>query len=353
MIPLKNNSNVDNSNLVDYPDGRIKDNTGSGNGTPVNRNVYGDLHSNISRMMRLYNITPNDLPDNETNGYQIIEAIIALASKNDFIMPITSASGVLNVGLKIGSMLVDEQVVCKATIDFTTETQIKGSDNISIALNVQGSFKANEYVRLIKTVSGITLVRLADNASLDSMASSLNYLKKASQSDEDAGVIDTKATTPLVNKTTFTKRVNGVDSTNYLAIATGSPGAKNGLFSSDEKKKLAKIKEVRNIGYFGGFDIGPNPGISLLVGGDCVSANMASQPPGGEDAFITVTIPNAMDNTNYKVRLDIESLGLLGSDNDISGIVFKVLSTTQFQVGLLELFNTVQSIKIHFETIQL
>ena len=65
MIALNNNPNVDNSDLVNYPDGRIKDNDGTGNGTGVNRSVYGDLHANISKLMRLYSITPNNVPDND------------------------------------------------------------------------------------------------------------------------------------------------------------------------------------------------------------------------------------------------------------------------------------------------
>ena len=56
MIPLQSNANVDNSDPTNYPDGRLKDNTGTGNGTPVNRSVYSDIHSNISKMMRLYGI---------------------------------------------------------------------------------------------------------------------------------------------------------------------------------------------------------------------------------------------------------------------------------------------------------
>ena len=40
---LTNKTNVDNTD-ADYPNGRIKDDTGSNNGTPVDEDVYGDLH---------------------------------------------------------------------------------------------------------------------------------------------------------------------------------------------------------------------------------------------------------------------------------------------------------------------
>lgn len=85
MRALNSNPNVDNSDLSNYPDGRVKDNTGSGNGTGVNERVYGDLHQAIAKLMRLYGIIPSGLPDNEANGFQIVEALKALASKNDYI----------------------------------------------------------------------------------------------------------------------------------------------------------------------------------------------------------------------------------------------------------------------------
>ena len=64
MRKLNSNPNVDNSDLSNYPDGRIKNDTGAGNGTPVNESVYGDAHQTIAKLMRLYNITGNKIHDN-------------------------------------------------------------------------------------------------------------------------------------------------------------------------------------------------------------------------------------------------------------------------------------------------
>jgi hypothetical protein len=194
--------------------------------------------------MRSYNIVPNGLPDSEQNGFQIIEAMIALASKNDYVYPITSVASVLELPIKIGLMKTDESIICKSNVNLTTETQIKGSDGLSLAFTNIGVFKTNEYVRLIKTASGIVLIRLADSVSLDAMVNDFSYLKKASQAEEDAGTIDTKATTPKVNKVTFVKRVNGLDSPNYLAKPTGDPDEKNGLLSSADKKKIDDIGTI-------------------------------------------------------------------------------------------------------------
>ena len=65
---------------TDFLDGRIKDDVGNvGTGTPVNERVYGDMHQFIAKIMRESDVTPNNLPDNESNGHQIFEAFRELA----------------------------------------------------------------------------------------------------------------------------------------------------------------------------------------------------------------------------------------------------------------------------------
>lgn len=57
---------------ADYPNGNIKDNP---SGTPVNVLTNGDLQMFFDKMVRIAGITPNGTPDNESNGYQLVEAI--------------------------------------------------------------------------------------------------------------------------------------------------------------------------------------------------------------------------------------------------------------------------------------
>lgn len=340
--------NIDNSNPLIYPNGRIKDNTGSGNGTPVNEFVYGDLHEMKDKLMRLYGITPNDLPDNEVNGFQLVDALRALASKNDFIQTITSVSGVLNVGLKLGFMLNNEAVLCKSAVDLGAETQIRGVDNSISTLTINGTFKANEYVRLIKTVSGVTLVRIGDSISIDAMVSELLYLKKASQVEEDAGTIDTKGTTPLTNKTTFIKRVNGADSPTYLATALI-----NGLYPKEHFAIVAGLgaSPIKNKGTASGLNLGAmTVGNNLAVTGDVTAAVVTFN-----DAGLTVircTVTNALSSTAYKVRIDCESQGSFDGDSRALYPSFKPISTTQFDIGIRESSGATQNLKLHLETIQ-
>ncbi len=241
-------SNINNSDPANYPDGRIKNNTGGGNGTPVNEEVYGDIHEMKDKLMRLYNIEHNGLPDNETNGYQFVEALRALASKNDFCLNLTTASDILRVPLKLGKLLPDESFILKATIDFTTETQIRGTlDNVTKTVSVLGSFKQNEYVRMINTATSVVLVRMIDSFNLDSAVTDLMYMKGASLAEEYAGVIADKATSPLTNLNAYMRRVNGVDSGNYLAIPTSDANARNGLLSSVDKEKIDNLADPTSL----------------------------------------------------------------------------------------------------------
>lgn len=345
MRQLDSNPRVDNSDPSNYPHGRIRDNDGSGNGTDVNERVYGDIHSMKEQLMILAGIVANNLPDNTANGYQLIDALIALASKNDYIQDLTTTAGVLQIPVKVALMKTGESLICKAAADKTSETTIKGSDNSVTAVTFSGNFKANEYVRFIKTGAGVTLVRIGDNVSLNAMVTDLLFLKKANYAQELAGSIDTVATTPQTNALVFVERVNGASSAASLATAL-----RNGLYPKEHFAIVAGLVGVRNTGWFSGLDVGGTG--SLPVFG-YTSAVATAGFPGDDESFVLVTMPVAMDDLNYRVECYVQSEGTIGFDNEISGIVFRPVSTTTFTVTLRGLNVAAQSLKIHMDVRQL
>jgi len=355
MRTLFNQPNVSKSDLVNYPSGRIKDNTGVGEGTGVNEATKGDLHQMLEKLMRLYAIIPNDLPDNETNGFQLIDALRGLASKNDFIYPLSTNGTILSVDIKFSQMLDNEYIVCLAAFNKAAETQIKGIGAGTFTITYSGNFKTNEYVRVIKTSGGVSIIRVADAVSLDAMVADALYLKNASQAEENAGSIDTVATTPLVNKVTFARRVNGADSSTYLAS-----DAQNGLMSIAQFNQLAGLTNtVINRGWISGLDVGGSTGALPVSGvgttGGITAANATIGGGGAPvDSFITITMATAMANTNYFVRMYIQGQSSdMNLDNDICSPVFKPISTSQFQISMREVATQVQSLKIHIEVVQL
>lgn len=67
---------------TDYPSGRIKDDTGIEDGTPVNQETNSDIQEFFAKMMRQAGIDPNGLPDNEYSGNQYWQAFERFLSKH-------------------------------------------------------------------------------------------------------------------------------------------------------------------------------------------------------------------------------------------------------------------------------
>lgn len=346
---MRNKATLSNIDLSDpnYLLGRIKNDTGSSDGTPVNEFVYGDIHQFFAKLLNLAGITPNDIPDNELNGYQTIEALISIASKNDYVYDLSSVSSVLQVGVKIGLMKTNEFLICKAANDFTSETTIKGSDNVIISVVTTSNFKTGDCVMITKTASNIRIDRLIDAVNLDVVVSEYNYLKKATQTQENTGTSELVATTPKTNKTVFERRVNGLDSPTYLATSL-----QNGIYPKEHFIIVQALANVRNKGWISGIDVGGSSG-ALAKSGDIVSATASSSGSPVNDTAITVNLVNAMNDLNYVVKMYVQSEGSIGQDNDIGCPIFKVISTTQFIIGIHETAESTQSLKIHIEVEQL
>lgn len=143
---------------AEYPNGRIKDNDGSNNGTPVNEFIYGDLHETFAKLMRRYAISYNNLPDNEINGFQIVEALRALPSKNDKLTTIGIDSTSLTAALKVGSLEVNEVFIGLSTVDSIGSTNFKGTlDNQTKNINLIEPFLSGDYLMLINTQNNVTI----------------------------------------------------------------------------------------------------------------------------------------------------------------------------------------------------
>ena len=339
-------TNIDNSDPANYPNGRIKNNTGAGNGTPVNEFVYGDLQEAKDKLMRLYGINYNGLPDNETNGYQLVDAMIALASKNDFLLNLSDVSGVISVPLKLGKLKDNESFVTKASFDKGAQTTVKGSDNVTKAVSFIGDFKTNEYVRMINTASSVVLVRLVDGFNIDTVVSELLYLKKATQAQENAGTLDSVATSPLTNKTVFTSRVK---EDAYLASET-----ENGTYPKEHFEIVENIgaSSTKNIGGFSGLNVeGGSVGGTYPVFGDVTTATILNAASDG--SRIRIDFANTMDNSNYFVRVHIKSEGDPLSDRLIFGATTRNYTTTSFEFQISDKDNSTQNLKLTFEVVQL
>lgn len=351
-----NQTNIDNSDPVNYPNSRIKNNTGSGDGTPVNEQVYGDIHEFFAKMMRLASLSFNHQPENESKGYQYIQALELIATDNDKIksMYTLGSTGKVGTTINLDRLNIDESFIMLSSINITNETILsRGTGGgtavgIQLAITFKGTpIKAGDYVRFIITGNGCDLVRLADGDTFNLMAEALNYLTAASQAEEDAGAITTKATTPLTNFTAFAERVIGTASADFLVTQIA-----NGLMSAADKLKLDTLQnDEKNYGTFGPFDVNTGSvGDFYGISGDIDSAQIIKRTSVGQ--VVEVTLANSMDSSDYEPRINIQSLATIEVDNDIRPMVFKIINASVFHLVFEETSGGLQSLQIHVSVIQ-
>ena len=172
--------NIDGSDLINYPDKRIRNNDGSGNGTPVNEQVYGDIHEFFGKIMREQKINYNGLPDNVTNGYQLYEAFTETPSKNDYIKQIIlTAPDTILIPNRISSLKEFESISFRANFDSSNAiVLIKGTDNLVKNVSILGSWKSGDTVKLVNYSNVITLVGVYDSQNVPNLAQTLSNIQQ-------------------------------------------------------------------------------------------------------------------------------------------------------------------------------
>ena len=173
--------NIDGSDLVAYPNKRIRNNDGSGNGTPVDEYNYGDIHELMAKFMRDSKLPYNGLPDNEQNGHQLYEAFLNVAGKNALVKNLSLFNATtISIPIKIDVLKADETLLFKSSFDsLPTYVNIKGTDGVTKALNIAGVFKVNQLVRLINTPTQIILLGLYDTQNAPDLITRLANLENS------------------------------------------------------------------------------------------------------------------------------------------------------------------------------
>jgi len=142
----------------DYPNGRVRDKVGAVVGTTLTEILNGDSIQFFQKLIIDAGITENDTPDNDSNGYQLIDALVdkinktgvqrstsvtglvatATSSEQDFLTVTPSAlvgfdDIKVNVSLSAG-------YVGGTTITLTTKLYVNGVEKHSISLNGSVNF---------------------------------------------------------------------------------------------------------------------------------------------------------------------------------------------------------------------
>lgn len=75
MRTIKNLPVPKEQDLIKFPNSTILNETDTNDGTPVVREIYGDFITNIYAFLVDRGIIPNEIEDNEVNGYQFLDAL--------------------------------------------------------------------------------------------------------------------------------------------------------------------------------------------------------------------------------------------------------------------------------------
>lgn len=190
-----NQRNIDKSDLANYPDARIRNNTGSNDGTPISEAVYGDIHETFAKFMRESGLSYNNLPDNVSNGYQLFEAIKRVASKNDFIGSATKqGNDTVYFDAPLNIFKDKESMIFSVNFDSADALNkaICPAPNFSKTLVISGTFKSGQKVRLINEASRIVVSGIYETNDVPNLLQRLTYLESV------IGTMN-KIITPIVN----------------------------------------------------------------------------------------------------------------------------------------------------------
>ena len=161
MRQLVNVTNVDAPD-GDYPKGRVRDKVGAVLGTEYSEILHGDVIQLFQKLVIDSGITENDLPDNVTNGYQLLDALKGSVYKR-YTQNFLNDGGMTTIEKDISTFTPD------ANQSFT---DIKVTFSCKIVHQVAGS---NEGLTLKVVIGGVTQYTVAETIFTDGRSNIVSF----------------------------------------------------------------------------------------------------------------------------------------------------------------------------------
>jgi len=146
-----------------YPfNANIQNETDTIDGTPVVREIYGDILMNLYRVIQLAGITPNDIEDNADTQFQLVDAFKKFSNEINDVNHVLTLDGT-KWTLPIKLSILPDGFVCFAKVTdnyVSTESYtFGGSDGPTLAFSSDG-FKASEQVMIVIKSDGVVAFSL-------------------------------------------------------------------------------------------------------------------------------------------------------------------------------------------------
>ncbi len=153
------------TDFTKFPDSTVVNETDLPNsGTPVVREIYGDILTNIYKLLRITGITANGNEDNELNGYQLVTALQNLPNAlNDIEQQLNLIGTQFTVGLNLSLLPANYFLLCRSVesiVDGVIYT-FAGSDNNPYPFTAVTPFSSGDEVLLIINPSGVRAYSLS------------------------------------------------------------------------------------------------------------------------------------------------------------------------------------------------
>ena len=162
MRTIKNLA-VPQNNDAKFPFSTIKNETDTEEGTPVVEEIYGDVLTNLYKLLQVTGVTPTGTQDNDLTQYQILEALKKLPNTlNDIEQILTLTGTVWSIPLPIELLPNKYFFYARATDAYANggTYTFKGSGATSYPFTSSG-FKAADELLLILDTSGVRAYSLA------------------------------------------------------------------------------------------------------------------------------------------------------------------------------------------------
>ena len=152
MRTIKGLAVPQDANVAEFPEGTLQNQTDTQEGTPVVREIYGDILTNLYKLLPLTGVEPNQSEDSETNGYQLVEALQKMANVlNDIEQVMTLTATQWTVPFEIDNLPDKYVFVARVTSAYNDAENytFKGTDDNVYNLTSSTGFNASDDVLVI------------------------------------------------------------------------------------------------------------------------------------------------------------------------------------------------------------
>lgn len=147
-----------------YPfNGNIQNETDTQDGTPVIREIYGDILMNLYKLLELTGITPTETEDSDDTQYQIVEAVKKLPNLlNDSEQVLTLTGSVWSVPFNLDLLPNKYFFLARPTDDYVSGTvyTFKGTTGTTYNFTSQTGFNSSDEVLVIIDSGGVRVYSL-------------------------------------------------------------------------------------------------------------------------------------------------------------------------------------------------